>query len=131
MLYFLLGNFELTCKVLDAIVLLLFRAAYHAHELAVGASENNGWALVLMGKKLLIRQNLLTAFVRMAAPELDFTKQVPRHPIDPVKLTFVSAIGTGVWILHEPVSFAVTAERLFAILAFYGILEDVVADATD
>ena len=121
----------MTCKVLDTIVLLLFWAANHSDELAVWTSENNCWALVLMSEKLLVGQNLLAAFVCVAAPELDLAEQVPRHPIDPIKLTFVSAIRTRVWILHEPVSFAVTAKRLFAILAFYGILEDVVADATD
>lgn len=84
-----------------------------------------------MSKKFLIRQNFLTAFILMAASELNFTKQIPRHPIDPVKLTFVSAIWTRVWILAEPMSFAVTAKRLFTILALDGILKDVVADAAD
>jgi len=131
MLDFLLGYFELTCKVLHAIVLLLIWAAYYSHKLTVWTSENNCWALVLMSKKFLIRQYLLASFILMDAPELDFTQQVPRHPVDPIKLTFISTVWTSVGILHEPMSFAVTAKRLFAILALNGILKDVVADSTD
>jgi hypothetical protein len=73
----------------------------------------------------------LAAFVLMAASELDLTEQIPRHPIDSVKLALLSAIRTRVRILHEPVSFAVTAKRLLAILALDGVLQDVVADAAD
>lgn len=67
----------------------------------------------------------------MAAPELYLTKQVARHPVDAVELALVAAVRTGVRVLHEPVRLAVTAERLLAVLALDGVLQDVVADTAD
>lgn len=73
----------------------------------------------------------MAALISVAASELDFAKQVPSHTIDPVKLTLVAAKWTGVRILHEPMSFAISAKWLFTCLALDGVLQNVVANSTD
>lgn len=67
----------------------------------------------------------------MAAFEHDFAKEVPCHSIHPIKLTFISAKWTSIWILLEPVSFAIAAERFFTNDAFDRIFEHIIADTAD
>lgn len=112
-------------------MLLLVRAAYDAHELAVWASEDDCWALVLVREEFLIGQHLLAALVFVDASELYFAQEVPRHPVHAIKLTLIATVWAGIWILHEPVRLAIAAKWLFTILAFNWILEDVVTDSAD
>jgi len=44
----------------------------------------------------------------MAASKLKFAEEIPGHPIDPIKLTFVPAVGASIWILLKPVSFTIS-----------------------
>ena len=67
----------------------------------------------------------------MTAPELQLAEQVPGHPIHSVELALVPAVRARVRILHEPVSFAIAAKWLLAVLALDGIFENIVADSTD
>ena len=58
----------------------------------------------------------------MAAPKLNFTKQIPGHSVDSVELTLVPTERTGVGILLEPMIFAVAAQRLLTCFALYRVL---------
>ena len=55
----------------------------------------------------------MTALVVVTAFEHDFAKEVSGHSIHTVKLTFISAKWASIWVLLEPVSFAIAAERFF------------------
>ena len=112
-------------------MLFLILTADHADELAVWAPEDYCRALVLVREQFLVRNDLLTAFVGVAAPELDLAEEVSRHSVYSIKLTFIATIRTCVWILHKPVRLAVTTEWFLAGFAFDWILEYIVADATD
>ena len=112
-------------------MLFLILTADHADELAVWAPEDYRRALVLVREQFLVRKDLLTAFVGVAAPELDLAEEVSRHSIHSIKLTFISTIRARIWILHKPVRLAVTAEWFLAGFAFDWILEYIVANATD
>lgn len=129
--YLLLRHFQLTRKVFHAIMLFLVLAAYLSYKLTVRTPENNRRTLVLVCKELLIRQYLLAAFVHVAAPKLYLAQQIPRHAVDAVELALVSAVGAGVWVLHEPMRLAITAQWLLAIFALDGVFQNVVADAAD
>ena len=109
----------------------LFRAANHSYEGALIAPVDDCRALVLMGKELLIRQNLLATFIRMAALKLYLAKQISCHSIHSVKLTFVSAKWACVWVSLEPLGLTIAAERLFANNAFDWIFEHIVANSTN
>ena len=67
----------------------------------------------------------------MTTTELDFAKKIPRHPIDPIELTFVSAEWARIRILLEPMRLAITTQRLLARLALYGILQNIIADSAE
>ena len=129
--YLGLGYFELRGEVFDAVVHLLLLSANNADKTTVGASEDDGGTLVLVGKQLLVRQHFGASFVLVAAVEEDLAEQVSRHAVDSVELRLLSAVGTGVWVLLEPECFAVAAKRLFAVLALKRILKHVVADAAN
>lgn len=90
-------------------MLFLFLTANDPHKGALVAPVNNGWTCVLVREQLFVRHHLLAPFVQVAAPKLNFAKQVPRHSVHSVELTLVPAKGAGVWVLLKPVSFTVTA----------------------
>jgi hypothetical protein len=96
----------------------LFRAAYHSDECALVAPVNDCRALILMRKQLFVGQNFLAALFCVAAFEHDLAQEVPGHSIYTIKLTLIPAKWTSIWILLEPVSFAITAEGFFTNDAF-------------
>jgi len=103
----LLGNFKLSLQELDTIVSFLIGAAYHPYKLALVAPKDDGRALILVREELFIGDHLLATFVEMTTPEKNFAQEVPCHSVHPIELTLVSAKWTGVWVLIEPVCFAV------------------------
>ena len=107
-LNFLLSNFELACQKLNAVMKFLIVAVKNPNKRALLASEYNRRALILMLKKFFIRKDIRTPLVSVAASENQFTKKVSCHSINPIELTFVSAVWTSVRILHKPICFAVS-----------------------
>ena len=83
-----------------------------------------------MVEQLFVWHHLLAPLVCMAALEHDFAQKISSHPINSIKLTFISAKWASVGILLEPVSFTVTAEGLLAHDALDWIFQDVVANPT-
>ena len=118
-------------QVSHAIMSFLFDTPYHAHERAAIAPEYDGGALVLMREQLLVRNDIGASLVGVTAPEHDFAEQIPCHPVDSIELGLVSAEGTCVGVLLEPVGLAISAKGLFTSFALDRVLEHVVTDATD
>ena len=127
----LIGQFEQVAEVLHAVMRLLLGASNDAHVGALAAPVNNCGTLVLMREQFLIRHNFLTAFVVVAAAELNLAEKVPGHPIDPVELRLIPTKWTSVWILLEPVCLAVATKWLLANNTLDRIFQDIVANSAD
>ena len=95
------------------------------------ASKNDSWALFLMLKKFFVSKNFRAPFFRVTTFKHNFAQQVPCHPIDPVKLTFVPTKRTGVWILLEPVGLAFAAQRFLAGFTFNRVFKNIIANSTN
>jgi hypothetical protein len=84
-----------------------------------------------MLKKFFVRKDIRTPLFSVAASENQFAKKVSCHSVNSIKLTFISTVWTSVWILHEPVGFAVAAQRLFTIFTFNWIFQNIITNTTD
>jgi hypothetical protein len=102
-------------------VLLLLQTTDDTHERALGAPVNNRRALILVSEQLFVGQDFLTTLVCVATSELDLAQKIPSHPVYAVKLALISAERASVWILLEPMSFAIAAQRFFTNYTLYRI----------
>lgn len=87
----------------------LFWTPNDSYEIAAVASKNDCGALILMSEQLFVRNNIGTAFIKMATPEHNFAEQIPGHPIHSIKLRLIPAKRACVGVLLEPMSLAFTA----------------------
>ena len=117
--------------MLYAVVHLLFWRANDSDKTALGTSEYDRCALLLMSEELLILKYLGAALANVRAAEHQFRKKIARHTVHAIKLTLLAAVGTRVRVLLEPVRLAVTAQRLLACFALNRVLEHIITDATD
>lgn len=62
-----------------------------------------------MCEELLVWQYLCAALANVRAAEHQLGKEVARHAVDAIKLALLTAVGTCVRVLLEPVRLAITA----------------------
>ena len=109
----------------------LIAATDNTHKRTTLTFKNNSRALILMGKQLFIWYHICASFIGMYAFKHDFTKEISCHPVYSIELALLSAERTSIWVLLEPLVFAVTTERLFTCLTFNWVFQYVIADATN
>jgi len=102
-----------------------------AHVGAVYAAEYYRRATALMLEDVTVGVYLFATSLAIATLELDFSQEISSDAVDLVKLRVGSTEGAVIWVLCEPVSLAVRADWFFADFTFKGVLQDVIAYATN